>query len=92
MGLLIKSFLEKYNGEAVETVKRAVYQAGRIVEDEMALSVEDKSIETLVKLMLTSPYDQIFDANLEDLGKDKVVKNWRRCPVKERFGQVFRRS
>lgn len=88
MGLLVKSFLEKYGGEAVETAKRAVYQAGRVVGDEMAQSAEDKSIQTLVKLMLSSPYDQIFDAKLEELGKDKAVIHWRRCPVKEKFERI----
>lgn len=88
MGLLIKSFLEKYGDEVVEVAKRAVYQAGRIVGDEMAKSAEDKSIETLVKLMLSSPYDQIFDAKLEDLGKDKAVIHWGRCPVKEKFESI----
>jgi hypothetical protein len=87
-GLLVKSFLENYGEKILEIAKESIYKAGRIVGQKMALGVSDKSLHTLAKLMISFPYDEIFNAKIVEANESELLIQWRTCPIKDLFENV----
>lgn len=81
VGLLVKELRDKYGDEVIETVKRANYESGRVAGRNAAKALGKNDLATIADLFGRSVATKLFDPEIEEESKNRVVVHWRSCPV-----------
>ena len=81
VGFLVKALRDKYGDEVIEIVKKANYESGKVAGRNAAKALGKNDLATIADLFGRSVGTKLFNPEVIEESKNRVVIHWRSCPV-----------